>query len=284
MKILIIILNYNGLELLRKHLQSVVNTSYDNFDIAIVDNASADNSVKYIKNKYPNIKVIKSKTNIGFGNANNLAVRMCPDYDAYVFLNNDMEVEKDWLTKLAKVLESDKKIGAVGPKVLYAQKRHGKYYINSAGVNINKHYLSYDRYDGVEDSKQYSITENVDALTGGALLVRSDVFKEIKGFSKKMFFYYEDIDLSLRIKDKGYKLFYCGKSVVYHDHMGTASKKYSSTKRNMMSMKNRYISIVNRKGFLVGLKETIWYLFNWFFWKISVSKKMTLKQYLERNE
>jgi len=94
--------------------------------------------------------------------------------------------------------------------------------------------------------------------------------------------YYEDVDLSLRIRDFGFKLYYCGKSTVYHDHMGSTSV-LGSFKRNYMSMKNRYISIGSRLGFLVGLTETIWYIFSWFVWKLLHSKGISLKEFLKRN-
>lgn len=285
MKILIVILNYNGLALLEKNLKSVVNTSYKDFNVVVVDNGSSDNtSVEYLKNKFPTVKIVKSDENLGFARGANLGVSTYPNYDAYLFLNNDVSVNNDWLTKMVDVLSSDKNIGAVGPKVLYSKLRDGKYIINSAGVDVNKHYMAYDRYDGEEDSDRYNVVEEVDALIGGAFLVKREVFEKVKGFNPKMFFYYEDVDISLRIKDLGYKLYYCGTSTVYHDHMASSRKLWSKTKMNIMSMKNRFISIGSRLGFLVALTETMWYLFNWLIWKIIYSKSITLKEYFKKNE
>lgn len=280
MRVLITILNYNGIHLLKKHLPSVTKTEYSNFDIVVIDNGSTDNSVQYIEKNFPNIKMVKSDTNLGFGRGNNLGVEKYPDFDAYVFLNNDISVEKNWLNELVKVAQSDKSIGAVGPKILYSEKKGEEYTINSAGMIITKHHLAYDRYEGSKDSSKYNVIEQVDVLTGGALLVKREVFEKIKGFNSKMFLYYEDVDLCLRIKDAGYKLYYCGSSVVYHDHMASTSV-LGSSKRNLLSMKNRYISIVSRMGFLIGLTETLWYIFNWLEWKLIYSKKLTLKEFLK---
>ncbi|MBP6976600.1 glycosyltransferase, partial [Candidatus Dojkabacteria bacterium] len=78
MKVLIVILNYNGIHLLKKHLSSVVKTEYPNFDIVVVDNGSTDDSVEYLKKEYPNIKIVKNNTNLGFGRGNNLGVSSNP--------------------------------------------------------------------------------------------------------------------------------------------------------------------------------------------------------------
>ncbi len=281
MKVLIVILNYNGIHLLKKHLSSVVKTDYPNFDICVVDNGSTDDSVEYLKKEYPNIKIVKSNTNLGFGKGNNLGVSSNPGYDAYVLVNNDVSVERNWLSELVEVAESSKDIGAVGPKILYSKKKDGRYIINSAGMTVDSHYMAYDRYEGEIDSKKYNVTEEVSCLTGGVLLIKKEVWEKVVGFNPKMFLYYEDVDFCLRIKDAGYKLYYCGSSVVYHDHMASTGGM-GSFKRNIMSTKNRYISIVSRLGFLIGLTETLWYIFNWIVWKLIYSKRFTLKEFLEK--
>jgi GT2 family glycosyltransferase len=112
------------------------------------------------------------------------------------------------------------------------------------------------------------------------MLVSKDVLEKINGFNPKMFLYYEDIDLCLRIKDMGYDIYYCGKSVVYHDHMASSSN-LGSFKRNRMNMRNRYISIRDRLGFFMAIKEIVWYLYNWIVWKIFHSGRLTLKEYLD---
>ncbi len=281
MKVLIVILNYNGIHLLKKHLSSVVKTEYPNFDIVVVDNGSTDDSVEYLKKEYPNIKIVKNNTNLGFGRGNNLGVSSNPGYDAYVLVNNDVSVESNWLNELVKVAVSSKEIGAVGPKILYSEKKDGKYIINSAGMKVDSHYMAYDRYDGEIDNQKFNVIEEVECLTGGTLLVKKEAWEKVSGFNPKMFLYYEDVDFCLRIKDAGYKLYYCGKSVVYHDCMASSSSM-GSFKRNIMSTKNRYISIVSRLGFLIGLTETLWYIFNWIVWKLIYSKRFTLKEFLEK--
>ncbi len=281
MTIGIIIVNFNGQHLLEKNLHSVVENGYKDFDIVVVDNASVDGSVEYLKKEFPSVKIVESKENLGFGRGNNLGVKEYPNYGAYLFLNNDISVPKGFLDNLVKELQKEN-VGAVGPKVLYSKEKVGsdKRVINSAGIEVDRHYMAYDRYDKEEDNSKYSVVEEVDALMGGAFLVKREVFEEVGGFNPKMFLYYEDIDLSLRIRDLGYKLYYIGTSEVYHDHMAS-SKSLGTRKRNIMNMQNRFRSMQSRKGLWVAIKETIWYLFNWLIWKMIYSRRITLKEFLK---
>lgn len=282
MKIGIIIVNYNGKHLIEKNLKSVVETEYDDFDVIVVDNASIDGSVEYLKKNFPSVKIVESKENLGFGRGNNLGVKENPNYDAYLFLNNDVSVPKDWLGKLVLTLQEKKDAGAVGPKILYSKEKLGndKRVINSAGIHVDRHFMAYDRFDKEEDSPRFNVVEEVEAIMGGAFLVRKEVFEKVGGFNPKMFLYYEDIDISLRIRDLGYKIYYNGNAEVYHDHMAS-SKKLGMRKRNIMNMQNRFRSIKSRKGLWFAIKETIWYLFNWTVWKVIYSKKFTLKEFLK---
>ena len=281
MKILIVIVNYNGKHLLEKNLLSVVKNGYEDFDVVVVDNASVDGSIEYLKKEFPSVKIVESRENLGFGRGNNLGVKEYPNYDAYLFLNNDISVPKGFLDNLVKELQKEN-VGAVGPKVLYSKERIGSEMriINSAGIEVDEHYMAYDRYDKEEDKPKYNVVEEVDALMGGAFLVKREVFEKVGGFNPSMFLYYEDIDLSLRIRDLGYKLYYVGTSEVYHDHMAS-SKSLGTRKRNIMNMQNRFRSIQSRKGLWVAIWETIWYLFNWLVWKMIYSRKITLKEFLK---
>jgi GT2 family glycosyltransferase len=282
MKTLVIIVNHNGKKLLEKTLPSILKTNTNDFnlEICVVDNNSSDDSITFLEKQYPNIKTVKSDTNLGYGRAHNLALEKHPNYDNYVFMNNDIKVEPNWLIKLLEVVKTKQNAGAVGPKILLSEKQDEKYVINSAGMDIEKHYIAYDRYQGKHDDPKYNITEKVDGICGAVMLIPKEVIKKIKGFHPNMFLYYEDVDLSLRIRDEGYNIYYCGNSVVYHDHMAS-TENIGSFKRNWMNMRNRYVSIKDRKGLSVAIKETVWYLCSWMIWKIFHSKKITLKQYLD---
>ena len=277
MNILIIIVNYNGKELLEKSLPSIV--KYTNADICVVDNNSTDDSLSFLKNNYPSIKLIESEENLGYGNAHNLALETHPNYNYYVFMNNDITVTSNWLEEMIKVFNTKEGVGAVGPKILLSEKKDEKYLINSAGMDINKHLMAYDRYEGEYDDEKYNTVEKVDGICGAVMLLSKEVIEKVKGFNPKMFLYYEDVDLSLRIRDLGYDIYYCGNSVVYHNHMAS-TKDMGSFKRNRMNMVNRYTSIKDRVGSVMALKETMWYLCSWIVWKLVHSKNITLKEYI----
>lgn len=274
---LIIIVNYNGKELLEKSLPSIV--KYTNADICVVDNNSTDDSLSFLKNNYPNINIVESEENLGYGNAHNLALETHPNYNYYVFMNNDITVTSNWLEEMIKVFNTKEGVGAVGPKILLSEKKDEKYLINSAGMDINKHLMAYDRYEGEYDDEKYNTVEKVDGICGAVMLLSKEVIEKVKGFNPKMFLYYEDVDLSLRIRDLGYDIYYCGNSVVYHNHMAS-TKDMGSFKRNRMNMVNRYTSIKDRVGSVMALKETMWYLCSWIVWKLVHSKNITLKEYI----
>lgn len=282
MNTLIIIVNHNGKKLLEKTLPSILKTDRNdiNLDICVVDNNSSDDSIPFLEKEYPAIKLVKIDTNLGYGRAHNLAYENYPDYDNYVFMNNDITVQPNWLKNLLEIIRTKQNIGAVGPKILLSEKKDNRYVINSAGMDIDKHYMAYDRYEGEYDSEKYNVTETVDGICGAVMLVPKEVLKKVKGFNPEMFLYYEDVDLSLRIRDLGYDIYYCGDSVVYHDHMAS-TEGIGSFKRNKMNMVNRYVSIKDRKGLSMAIKETLWYLYFWLIWKILHSKNITLKQYLD---
>jgi hypothetical protein len=278
MKTLISIVNYNGKKLLEKNIPYLKESKGVDFDICVVDNNSLDDSIQFLKEKHPDVKIVESKQNLGYGRAHNLVVEKYSNYDYYVFINNDIRVTTNWLTELVKVAKNNKNVGAVGPKIFLSDKE--KKLINSAGMNIDKHHMGYDRYVGEVDSDEKDVIEKVDGICGAVMLIPKEVINKVKGFHPKMFLYYEDVDLSLRIRDAGYKIYYCGSSVVYHDHMAS-TKSMGSFKRNWMNMKNRYVSIKGRLGFIVAIKETVWYLYNWIIWKLFHSKRLTLKEYLD---
>lgn len=253
---LICIVSYNGMELLEKHLPSVLGTNYLNCDIAVIDNGSTDASVSYLKEHHPDIKIIENSSNAGFARANNIAFAKYPDYDFYALLNNDMDVEQNWLEILVDIAESDTKIGVVGPKIVYAKKREDLYVINSAGGVVNRRDISFDRFEGKVDDGSYDRVEEVDFISGGAMLLRANAVHEAGGFDDRMFFYYEDVDLCLRMRDAGWKVVYCGKTRVYHDHMAS-SHSWGSARRTFLSGMNRIKSIQRRRGIVPAAVEML---------------------------
>lgn len=277
--VLLVIVNYNGKELLSKHLPSVLKTRYARLDFAVVDNDSTDGSLDFLRTHFPQVKLIELDSNYGFGTAFNMVCAKYDGYDYYVPLNNDVDVESDWLSKLVATAASDERVGAVGPRILFAKLREGKRIINSAGMVLDRYLNGYDRYLGQVDSTRYHVVEDVAALSGCAMLLRKKALRQVGGFDEDMFMYYEDVDLCLRMKEKGWRLVYDGRAGVFHDHMAT-SAVWGSLRRNSFMNRNRILSIKKRRGLLVAIWEQVRYPIDWLLWKTqNAATGISLKDY-----
>lgn len=255
-KVCIVIINYNGRALLEKHLPSVLNTEYPNFEVVVVDNASTDGSLDLLRKEFPSVRVIKNIENLGFGRANNVAFTKLKGFTFFALLNNDMEVTPAWLDRLVEKMKNNLKVAAVGPRVLYSTMRGGRYIINSAGGVVDEFDRGFDRFEGCPDNDTYETVEEVDFISGGAMLLRKEAMDEVGGFDERMFFYYEDVDLCLRFKEKGWKIMYNGMAVVYHDHQATA-KNWGQRKMTLAANVNRIKSIWRRRGMIPAILECV---------------------------
>lgn len=224
----IVIINWNGKEILRKCLTTLfANTKSQNFRVVLVDNSSIDGSIEMIQESFPQIQLIRNKTNKGFSIANNQGIKIALSNGAeqVLLLNNDIEItDNKWLQTLLNVLGSDSKIGVVGCKLLYGDGR-----IQHAGGFI-KLRGAYHRGEKDEDRGQYEKTEFVDYVTGAVLLIKSKVIREIglldEGFSP---IYCEDSDWCVRARLYGYKIVYTPVPALIH-HCGVDTAKFGSKK------------------------------------------------------
>ncbi len=224
----VIILQYNNTILLDRCLKSLAKTRYKNYEIIIVDNKSSDNSVEFIKKNYPNLNLIENNQNYGFAKGNNLGVKYA-NGEFIVFLNNDVEVDPDWLGELVKAIRKDKNIVACQPKVLSLRDKHKFEYAGAGGGFIDKYGYPICRgrvYDNIEEDKgQYNDEIDVFWCCGVCMFIRKNIFNDIGGFDNDFFVYGEEIDLCWRLNLSGYKLKYVPKSVIYHLGRGTAGEK-----------------------------------------------------------
>jgi len=222
-KVSIIILNWNGKEDTLECLQSLYQISYPNYEIILVDNGSTDDSVEVFKEKYPEIKLIQNNENLGFAEGNNIAIRyvleiLKPDY--ILLLNNDTVVDPDFLDELVQTAETDPNIGVLGPTIYdYKPPRSlqstGSKILWNHGDAIN---LTY------EADVKAGTPKEVDAVTGCALLAKSEVFKKIGGLNKNYFAYFEEIEWCVRARKAMYKIIYVPQGKIWHKGGATSSK------------------------------------------------------------
>ena len=216
----IIIVNWNGKHYLDTCLSSILNQTYKNFEIIMVDNASTDGSVEYVQEKYPSVKIIQTKENLGFAKGCNVGMR-ASNADYIVTLSNDTRVEQKWLEELVKVAETDEKIGICGSKLILMDTPT---IYNSAGFFIILNALIYDRAPSKKVGR-YEKLEQVDGVCAASALYRKKMLDEIGLFDERFFFGHDDIDLSWRAKHAGWKAMYVPTSVCYHKMLGSVKGK-----------------------------------------------------------
>jgi len=189
--------NLNGGEMLAKTLESLAPT--DGIQVVVVDNGSEDDSVAILKQRFPQVELIALKENIGFGRALNLAVERVPG-DPLIFLNNDVECEPGFVEALMAGLDDG--ISSVGGVLV---QRDSPELIDSAGVMVESDTLMAFDYLHGERVERLASAPALLGPTGGAALFRRDAFSSVGGFDERIFVYYEDVDLALRMREAGHR-------------------------------------------------------------------------------
>jgi len=223
MKTAVVILNWNGKHWLEKFLPNVISNSLD-ATVIVADNNSSDDSLKFLEENYPNIRIIQNDGNYGYAKGYNLALKQI-DAQYFVLLNSDIEVTKDWISPIISLMDSDKTISACQPKILDYNNKNKFEYAGASGGFIDKFGYPFCRgriFDDLEEDKgQYNDATEIFWATGACLFVRSSHFWEVGGLDSDFFAHQEEIDLCWRLKNKGYKIMVEPKSVVYHVGGGT---------------------------------------------------------------
>jgi len=216
----VVIPNWNGKNLLEDCLQSLENQSFNDFEVILVDNGSEDGSIKYVQDNFPLVKIVKLKKNFGFARAINEGVKASVA-EYVVFLNNDTEVDKEWLKNLIYCARGHPEVVSVNSKLLNFYDRK---IIDGIGILVNE--VGQARSVGWQekDQGQFNKEQYIFGATGGASLFRREDFIKVGGFDEKYFMYSEEVDFAFRAQFKGYKSVSCPKAVVYHKHKASARK------------------------------------------------------------
>jgi GT2 family glycosyltransferase len=243
-KVAIVILNWNGQNYLEKFLPSLLATAYDNREIIVADNGSTDESVSLLQHHFPQIKLIRFNENNGFAKGYNIALQNI-EADYYAIINSDIEVLPGWLTPIINLLEQDKLNAACQPKLLSYKNRNLFEYAGGAGGWLDSFGYPFARgrvFDICEEDKgQYDATERVFWVTGAAMVIRRNVFNEMKGFDEYFFAHQEEIDLCWRMQLAGYRLYCCPSSVVYHVGGGTLPR--GNSLKTYLNFRNNQIML-----------------------------------------
>jgi GT2 family glycosyltransferase len=272
-KVSIIIVNYNGKELLQKCLDSLLKVNYDNFEIILVDNNSTDGTVEFITKNYPSLIIIKLDSNKGFAEPNNVAAKISKG-KYLLFLNNDTVVTPNFISEMVKVMETDKKIAICQSLLL---KPDGS--VDSSGDFIDHLGVVYNSKTKIDEIREVS------SARGASMLVRSDIFEKLDGFDQKFFVTFEDVDLCWRSWILGYRVLIIPTSIVYHEGGITIKKIKSEIAfhgfKNQLAMKiTNFEPILAMRNMILffgiyGIRE----LKIWLDYTISGSTKLSSTEY-----
>lgn len=265
--IAVIILNWNGHDLLNEYLPQVVATTDSAVaDIIVADNGSTDNSVELLKTKFPEVKLLQFDTNHGFAQGYNLAIEQT-QYKYTILLNSDVATAPGWITPLYEYMEANPNVGACQPKLLAYKQKDEFEYAGASGGFIDRNGYPYCRgriFGTVEkDHGQYDDVISVFWATGAALMIRSQVYLTAGGLDKDFFAHMEEIDLCWRVLLMGYDIKVVPQSVAYH--LGGGSLPASNPRKTYLNFRNNLLMLHknlpdatrNRKLFVRRLLDTI---------------------------
>lgn len=266
-KVFIIILNYNGKDILLDCLDSVYKLKYPNLEVVVVDNNSSDGSFLSARQRFSRFHFIKNSKNLGFAGGNNVAIRWVLEKMAdYIFLlNNDALIEKDSLKKMIELAEKDEKGGVFSP-VIYEGKNKGKVWFSGGRID----WLKMRTIHRVRNIKHVTQKRNTTSyVTGCAMLVKKEVFKKVGLLDDDFFLYYEDADFSYRAKKAGFGLRIIPQASVFH---------FEKSSQNP----NKVYWLVY-SGLLFFKKNTPWFWKPWivfyiFFRKINNKRNLKLRK------
>jgi GT2 family glycosyltransferase len=231
----IVIVNYNGKCFLGECLASLENSDYprDRFEVIFVDNDSKDESVKYIKETFPWVRVLALDKNYGFAEGNNRGVQLAGG-DFIFLLNSDTVVESTCISKLVKTMETDTAIGCCVPKIyLYDTPE----VLDSAGSAFDNLGFCWSLRFKQEDSKEDNEVKEVPMATACALLFRRSILSQTYLFDPSFFMAYEELDFNLRMRELGYKIKLVPTARIYH-RFSASQQTYFSTQPTVFKQFN----------------------------------------------
>jgi len=249
----ILVLNWNGNFIISKCIDSIKRIKYINYSLDIIDNGSTDNSVKTMKNQYPNLNIHSLKYNLGYARGYNYIFKKLEKdktIDYYLILNNDTVVSDNLLDGL---YDSAIKYGLdniYGPKISYLDKKR----LWFAGGYYNK-YIGFTKHIGlrsIEDNVFYK-SNKTNYISGCCMFIKKSLIEELEGFSESYSMYYEDVDLCHRAKILGIKSYVVDETLIYHD------VSYSI---GAHSLKKNWYQFFSRLRFIYKFNNFIIFLFS----------------------
>jgi GT2 family glycosyltransferase len=293
-KVSVIIVNYNGQHLLGDLFDSLAKQTRPADEIIMVDNASADDSVEYVRRHFSWVEVIVSNVNTGYAEGNNIGLANASG--EYIgLLNSDTAVDERWLAELIKILDADENVAAAVSKIYLASETAT---IDCAGAEFNNLGFVWGRGTNEPDHGQFDSVMSVPSLTACGALIRRGALQEEPLFDSRLFMYYEEFDLALRLRGRGHSIVYVPTSLVYHKRSQTVQKVgqpllfhqfYSNRNRVKILAKYYPLSVLTRSLplILLSLVYCDWFFLRkggprFFFRAVSAQIRYALQGFTER--
>ncbi len=255
MKVVVAILNYNGANWLEKFLPNVIKHSPE-AEVVVIDNASTDDSVNFLKTHHPDLNVIINEQNTGFAGGYNEGLKKI-NADIFVLLNSDIEVTEGWLPPVLETLTSSDNAVAAQPKILAYNEKNKFEHAGACGGYIDQ--LGYPFCRGriftetEVDEGQYDDVQKIFWATGACLFIKAEKYWEVGGLDENFFAHMEEIDLCWRLQNKGYDILVNPSSHVYH--VGGGTLDYRNPRKTYLNFRNSLFAI--HKNWEKGLFQAI---------------------------
>ncbi len=242
-KVSIVLVNYNGFEDTKDCLKSLLNIYYNNFEVIVVDNGSAkcssDDTLSFIKE---NSVYIESGKNLGFSGGNNIGIHYAMEHgaDYILLLNNDTEVEPDFLQIMVETAESENNVGIVGGKIRFF-KHPDRLWFGGGHFNLDTGEIAHERYNEIDKIAEPRVRD-ISFMTGCLMLIPAEVIRNVGCLEEKYFLYAEDTDYCCRILKSGLRIIFCEDAVIYHKVNASTGKStglmtYYLVRNNLMVIK-----------------------------------------------
>ena len=220
----VVILNYNGIKLIKKFLPSVIKFTPKKYNIYLIDNGSSDGSVKFIRSNFKGVKIIELDKNFGYAKGYNIGLKKIND-DVLCLLNNDVEVTEKWTEEIMIQFKNEKETVVIQPKMKNYNKKDYFDYAGASGGFLDRYGYAYCDgrvYNKIEkDNNQYNKIKKIFWACGACFFVRNNIFKKFGGFDEMFWAHYEEIDFCWRLQNKGFKISFNPNSTIYHVNAGT---------------------------------------------------------------
>ena len=255
----VVVLNWNGYQVLDNCLRSLYDQTYRPLEIIVVDNASTDGSVDFVRQKFQDVNLIVNEKNLGFGGGNNIGIQASRG-QYIMILNNDTRLDPKCVEELKRSIEKDKSYGACASKILLENEPD---IIDGVGIVVCPDGLSFGR-GRLEKRDRYDEEEEIFFASDCACLYRREMLEDIGLYDEDFFAYADETDMGWRARLAGWKCIYSPKAIVYHLHSISSGGRYSSFKAFLVERNRIWVAVKNFPISLIILGQfyTLWrYIF-----------------------